>query len=1040
MKPVFLRIVCLLFSLFLGGTATAQAYYFTHFQVESGLSNNTVMCSMQDEKGFLWFGTKDGLNRFDGYLFKVFRNASGRTGSDFIRCMAEDKKGIIWVGTASGLFAFDPQTESFRLLPNTPTEEIRDIKIDSKGNIWFLAGHYVLRYNDSTQKLRSYKGSEIAMATSIANLSSDDIWISTGAGTLEKYQPATDSFKSFSLFSNTTPASARWIEKIYDSGRGFLFVGTSSQGVKLFDIPSHTSKELITYNANKTEIFVRDFMHASGDTYWIATESGVYVYDHRSGQLLNLQKQYGNPYSLSDNAVYTLCKDKEGGIWAGTYFGGLNYFPRQYTPFEKFFPQPDQNSLSGNAVREIIQDQYGRIWIGTEDAGLNKWDLATGQFTSYKPSGRPGDLSATNIHGLLATGDTLWVGTFEHGLNLMDLRTGKVLKRYTAGPDEHSFKTNFIHDIVRTKSGEILFCTTRGIYRYNRKADNFDLLENEFPSQFFYTTLLEDRSGVLWAGTYRDGLYYYDPRTGKKGNLLQHHRINSIFEDHAGVHWVATESGFYQWSNQKLTRYTTAEGFPSNIIYAVIEDEKHTLWISTSRGLVHFRPQTRQRKVYTKANGLLSDQLNYHSAFRDAAGRLYFGSASGLVRFFPSALTPNRHTPPVYITGFQVNNQELQIGKEGSPLQKSILFTQGIRLPHHQSSFSIDFAALSFASPHTTEYAYKMEGLDKDWTYLKTNRKAYFTELPPGEYTFLVKATNTGGTWNGEGARLSIRILPPWWRSNAAYLAYFLLLATLVFVAIRLYHQRVKAKNRRRLEKLEHQKEKEIYNAKIEFFTNVAHEIRTPLTLIKGPMEKIIKKVDEAPQIKNNLRIMEKNTDRLLELTDQLLDFRKAEASGYSLNFSETDICNLIKDSYTRFLPGAEQKAIRLKAELPQASLRAWVDAEAVKKIISNLLNNALKYAESRATIRLLPVADGDRTFTIEVRSDGRLIPAEMREKIFETFFRLKENQQQSGTGLGLSLSRTLAQLHNGSLALHLPENNQNIFVLTLPLQQEKER
>jgi signal transduction histidine kinase len=332
-----------------------------------------------------------------------------------------------------------------------------------------------------------------------------------------------------------------------------------------------------------------------------------------------------------------------------------------------------------------------------------------------------------------------------------------------------------------------------------------------------------------------------------------------------------------------------------------------------------------------------------------------------------------------------------------------------------------------------SEYAYKMEGLDKDWTYLKTNRKAYFTELSPGTYTFKVKAANSGGNWNVKESTLIIEILPPWWASNVAYFFYTALVLFLIYYFARNYHHRIIEKNRRKIEQLEIAKEKELYEAKMEFFTNVAHEIKTPLTLIKGPLEKVVKKAGDIPEIKDSLRIMEKNTSRLVDLTNQLLDFRQTEIKGFSLNFTKQNIPELIEDTFLSFKPLAEQKDLQfIMCPLPQ-KLFAFIDAEAFNKILTNLFSNAVKYASSKVEVCLLPIKKDDKTFTIEIKNDGYIIPFEMKEKIFEPFFRLKETEKQKGTGIGLALSRSLTQLQKGVLDLKEPENNMNVFFLTMP-------
>jgi ligand-binding sensor domain-containing protein len=829
----------LAFLLFITASSPGQSYYFRHFQVENGLSNNAVICSIQDKQGFLWFGTKDGLDRFDGYSFKIFRNDpddKGSIGSNFIHCLYEDPSGTLWVGTENRLYRYNATTESFTVLPDTANGQIRDILMDKSGNLWFISGFTLIKYDADKKSMQYFPVNNYFEATSLCITNDGSIWISTSSGFINKYNPENNSFTNYNMFSHSAKTVSQWIEKIYPATSNTILVGTSNQGVKLFDINSSVYKDILTYNTDKTEIFARNFVQIRTHEYWIATESGIYIYNLLTGTAINLAKKYNDPYSISDNAVYTFCKDKEGGIWAGTYFGGVNYYPKQNISFEKHFPKTGENSLSGNVAREIRQDKYGDLWIGTEDAGLNKLDTATGLFTSFQPTGAKGSLSYMNIHGLLVTGNELWIGTFEHGLDVMDIQAGRVIRHYSKGNDAHSLNSNFIYCISQSNTGEIMLGTTNGAYSYNRVADNFDPLPG-MPLFNWYSSLLKDDKGTIWGGTYGNGVNYYNTITGKAGNFryeaqnknsLSSDRVNSIFQDSRNNLWFATEGGLckFQPASNNFKRYTTDNGLPTNFILSLLEDANNNLWISTSKGLVYFNTKTEQVNIYTKANGLLNDQFNFSSAFKDINNRMYFGSVKGLISFHPDELSKNNFAPVVYITGFQVNNKELTIAENKSPLKKSITYTDKIELTYNQSTFSIDFASLSYSAPEMSEYAYKMEGLGNDWTFLKKNRKVYFTELAPGTYTFKVKAANSNGEWSGPETTLVIEILPPWWASPITYTLYSLLAMAVIYFAFRMYHQRLKEKNRRKIEQLEIVKEKELYEAKMDFFTNNKRAIR----------------------------------------------------------------------------------------------------------------------------------------------------------------------------------------------------------------------
>lgn len=1037
LRNILATILILIFSSTL---LKGQSYYFRHYQVENGLSNNTVFCGVQDSSGFMWMGTKDGLNRFDGYNYKVFRNAGDDSlsiGDNFIRSLFIDNNDILYIGTRSGLYRYNKTRENFNLVIKT-TNEVRDIKKDAHGNIWLVAGQTLIQFNKTTKTTQIFKPELYFSATSVC-ISNTDVWIATTNGLLKKYNEKNNTFSSFNLFESGQ-ISDRWIEKIYATNNNTILIGTSNYGVKLFNLNDFTFKDILTYNLDKTAIFARDFLQINPQEYWIATEAGIYIYNATLNNFTNLKKS-NDPYSLSDNAIYSLCKDKEGGIWAGTYFGGTNYYPKQYNTFEKYIPQYNQNSLSGYAVREICEDKYGALWIGTEDAGLNKLDKKKGIFTQFKPTGKSSGIAYTNIHGLLAKNDQLWIGTFEHGLDIMDIKTGKVIKHYPETNSTKMLKSTFIVTILQTTKGKIYIGTRLGLYSFNEHKNQFEPVA-EIPSYCFIHSLLEDKDGSIWVGTIGNGLYNFNTATRQisnylnaKGNnkTISNEAVTTIFMDSNGDKWFGTEGGGlckFNQNDKSFSTLNTNEGLPSNSIFKILEDSHKNLWITTSKGLVCFNLVTKNINIYTTANGLLSDQFNYNSGYKDKDGIMYFGSAKGLVSFNPEKFTSNNYKAPVYITSILCNNKEVPVNITHSASQK-------IHLLYNQNTFSIDFAALSFTAPEKTSYKYMLEGFDNEWTFLKTNRRIYFTNLSPGKYTFKVNAANSSGKWNKKDTLLTIQIQPPFWLSTGAYCLYILLTALTIYYFFKAYHQRISDKNNLRIELLEHDKDKEVYKAKIDFFTNVAHEIRTPLTLIKAPLEKIIKKTDSDADISNYLKIMERNTERLIELTNQLLDFRTIENNNLKLEFTKSNIKQLLIDQYENFKPIAEFKKIELIINVKTAPIFAFVDIDAFSKILNNLFYNAINYGEHKVVVKLTADAVNGELL-ISFSNDGYLIPAAMKEKIFEPFFRLKETRNKSGTGIGLSLTKSLVNLHKGKLFLKENFDGMNTFVLVIPLEKVK--
>ena len=1045
-----MKIITIILLLLFAEILHAQPYYFKHYQVENGLSHNSVFSSVQDDKGFMWFGTKDGLNRFDGYSFKTYRHDPAdptSLGNDKIYSLLSNKTAGLWVGTDLGLYKYNPEKETFSPVKETLQIGIRSIHIDNKGNLWLLANNKVYRYNPASKAFSTIPVKDSFEVGSIYCRSNGEILITSSDGKIAIYEPRSDSFITRYQMNKNGSVRIGWISVFTETKDNQLLLGSNNQGIKLFDLNTKVLKDVITLNKDQTHIFVRDIEARNDHEFWIGTESGLYIYNHQTGSISHLQKQYSNPYTLSDNAIYSVCRDSDGGMWMGTYFGGTNYYAAPSSIFTKYFPEQQKNSISGSDVREICKDKNGNFWIGTEDAGLNKLDPRTGRFTSFFPTGNKTTIAHSNIHGLVMDGNRLWIGTFEHGLDVMDINTGLVVKHYVPGKG-NSLKSSFVLSLFKTKSGEILLATTVGLYKYNRKKDDFDAIPG-MPFHFF-NNIMEDSEGNIWAGTYDKGLFRFrlgDNRyinfMNKPGDKssLSNNTINGIFEDSKKNIWVVTDGGLSLLDKKKLSfrSYHTSHGFPSNFLFRILEDHDHKLWISSTRGLIRFDPETKEVKTYTKADGLLTDQFNYNSSYKDTDGRMYFGSLKGMISFLPEQLNTTTKTAPLFLTGFQIDNAESPDPAAAKVLDKSVLYTKSITLKHNQSSFSIDFAGISYASPETTEYAYKMTGLYNSWVYLKTNRKVYFTKLVPGTYTFQAKAMISGSkAWSTDNIRLSITILPPFWKTSLAYALYSILFLGLITALILQYHKKTDLKNKRRMKLFQHQKEKEIYQAKIEFFTNVAHEIRTPLTLIKGPMEKIMKYSKEVPIIEKNLKTMNRNTDRLLNLTNQLLDFRKTEVQGYSLNFVKVNISELIEDVRMQFQDAAESKQLSFETELPAAPFFAYVDTEALYKIMSNLVDNAIKYGKSTVKVVLSLNLEEDK-FSIQTINDGLKIAPEIKNKIFEPFFRSRETEMQRGTGIGLSISRSLAELHQGRLYLEESDPEYNVFVAAFPIHQAME-
>ncbi|WP_114792508.1 ligand-binding sensor domain-containing protein [Niabella yanshanensis] len=1028
-------------------------YYFKYYQVDDGLVHNAVITILQDRKGLIWMGTRGGgLNRFDGYTFKCFNNKNsklGNIGNNIITTLVEDSKGMLWIGTGKGIFKYDPYQEVFTELDMASQNYISHLVIDDKDKLWFLSGYRLHQYDPVQNKVTDLK----LQASCIALDPKMNLWAGSDDGTIGIFRQAEKTISYIRIVGQEVAPDLRSISKIYAMNDNELMIGCFKQGLKTYHIKTGQVKSLPLTPNNYASIYVRDIIRGSGQQYWVATESGIYIYDIDSGQTEHLRKRAGDSYSIADNAVYTFCKDNQDGMWVGTYFGGLNYYSKENSKFKKYYPLPGVNSISGDAVREIVPDAHGNLWIGTEDAGINKFNPVSGQFVNYTATGKPGDISYPNIHGLLALGNQLFIGPFFHGLEIMDIPTGKVIHRFAQVKDSSKATSDFVSSIYLTKDSTLLIGTAyhgSSLFAYDPKLKTFKSVP-QIPFNVYTFDIKEDSRGNIWTGSVSQGAFFYNPKTGKQGNIRFGNKVKDKMVDEFAVYNIMEDSDHFIWfatnggglirlskDHQSFKRFTVKEGLLSNVVFSILEDDKKRLWVSSLKGLICLDKRTEQVRVYTRSNGLITDQFNYNSAYRDLDGTMYFGSVKGMISFNPAQLGQKYTSPPTYITGFRVNNKELVPNEPNSPLMRSIIYTDTITLTYDQNNFSIEFAALNYASPDVTRYKFRMQGLDNAWTYLNTNRDAYFTDLAPGNYTFVVQAESNTGNWVGREKEILIRILPPFWKTNMAYAFYALLLTALFYFSIRYYQNYLDRKNHNRLMLFEHEKEKEIYQAKIEFFTNIAHEIQTPLTLIMGPIKWVVKKVDDQPDIKKSLVLAERNALRLAELTSQLLDFRQTEADQFGLSFVKTDISALLTEQINNFKAEAIKNGIQLEVNLPPEPVVAFVDVEALVKIFTNLLSNALKYGSSHAKVTMHPVGETDDYFIIQFMNDGKGIPEEFRNRIFEPFFRMRGNEKP-GTGIGLSLAKSLADLHNGSISLRSGATHLIIFELKLPLRQKIE-
>lgn len=1035
----------------------AAPFSFRHYKVENGLSENSVFCSIQDNKGFMWFGTKDGLNRFDGQNFVVYHTIpkdKNSIGNNFIRSFHEDKNKALWVGTEKGIYQYSYLQNNFQHFDkktsrNESPQSVNAITEDLKGNLWIATTSGLFKYEQGNNRLTSYmhnqgnKGSIPANFVSCVICDNKGIvWVGTLSGGLSRYNPKTNNFTNFK-FSDENRSYSNSVLRILEDSQGNLILGTVNEGLIFFDRITTKSESYLLETSLERIYYFRDIFEYSPGVYLVGSEHGLILFERSTGKITEMKSSTLVPTSLSDNAIYSIYKDREGGIWVGSYFGGVNYISPKSNPFELYSPLEYKNSVSGKAISQFCEDASGNLWIGTEDGGLDYFDVKNNSFKCYNHQPGRNSLSYHNVHSLMLDGDNLWIGTFAGGLNILNTKTGK-FSFYTSTNDIHSLNDNNVFSIYKDLTGTIWVGTITGLCKYNRANNNFDRIPVVALNTHIYD-IVQDHLGLIWVATYGRGLFCYNPLSNvwkqyvndpNNPKSISHNKVISIYIDEKKRLWLGTEGGGlcqYLYDKNCFASYDVSSGLPNNVVYKVVSDHDY-LWLSTNKGLVRFNVESKAIKTFTKVDGLQGDQFNFKSGIKTRSGKIYFGGINGFNAFYPERLIENKYIPPVVISNLQLFNKNVVIGDNDSPLKQSISYTDEITLNYNQSFINLEFVALSYCAPDKNQYAYKLEGFDKDWNNRGNDHKISYTNLPPGKYTLHIKGSNNDGVWNADGVKLKINILPPFWASPLALFLYVVILVGGSYFTVKSFKGKQQREKQLNLDRVHAEKEIELYNAKIDFFTNIAHEIRTPLSLIKAPLDYILKKYTDK-ELNEYLSVMDRNTNRLMSLVNQLLDFRKAEKNSYTVNFKQTNINELLQGIYESFKYSTDSKVLTFELNLPEMPLIVKADVECITKIMSNLLSNAIKHSKDKITLSLVVDEGNPDNYQIQVFDNGNGINSSETDKIFQPFYQIKTDKKQNqGTGIGLALVKLLVEIHGGNIKVESVENEFTSFTLNLPM------
>jgi signal transduction histidine kinase/ligand-binding sensor domain-containing protein len=1063
---------------------------FTRLSVNGEPVQNWTSAIVQDDYGFLWFGTLDGLYKYDGYSLKAYRHESRNPNSvadDYIRALYKDRDGSLWIGTGyGGLDRLDPNRETFTHYPH---------KADNPGSL--LNNTVICIYRDRSGQL----------------------WVGTNGG-LDRLEPASGTFVHYRCDPQDVGSLRNIVTSVYEDREGNLWVGTQ-KGLNKLDRSTGRFSRYMHDPANPHSIghdYVVSILEDRSNVLWVASPngSGLSASDAKTGEFTRYSFHAEELSSQSSTGVSSVVEDRDGALWLCTLDRGLLKFDRERKTFTRYAKTPgDPNSLPHDSVNSLLEDAEGVMWVGTR-SGLSRFERGPPSFVNYQHEpGNPNSLRDNEIQSVQADSQGfLWIGE-EHGLNRLNPRTGEFTFYQHDVKNAHSLSYNKVATIREDRAGTLWFGTYGGgldrfdrstgqffAYRHDPKnpaslgsdavvtllvdrqgtlwvgtqgggLNRFDSATGHFssyltdPSNSDVYVLFEDRAGMLWIGGY-DGLTRLDPGTGQvtayhhnpeDPKSLSSNKVNAIREDRHGRLWIGTENGLNLLDRNRRTAtiFTTNEGLANNVIKSILEDPRGYLWLGTHNGLSRFDPQTRTFRNYSESDGLASNLLGLYAAegsCQTPSGEMVFSSSKGVTAFYPDRISENRYVPPVALTDFLLFNRPVHQGRE-SPLSRPIWATDSLTLTPRQSIFTLEFAALSYVAPERNRYRYRLEGLETQWNEVESGRRsATYTNLDAGKYLFRVQGSNNDGVWNSKGVALAITVLPPWWgtwwfRSIATLLAVGLIWAA--------YRSRVKGLQRQtaRLEVQVAQRTHELQvaknsaeesknlaekanQAKSIFLANMSHELRTPLNAILG-FSNLLRESRVSDKQRRDLDIVNRSGEYLLSLINDVLDMAKIDAGRIVIENAPLDLTDLASGVIDLMRLRAEEKGLELCFEQTAGFCQfVQTDSEKLRQVLINLVGNAVKYTEhGRVILRVggQRIEDSqDCRLVMEVQDSGIGIASDDQARIFEPFLQAGKLSRQEGTGLGLAITKRYVELMGGTIQVESAQGIGSLFRVEIPV------
>jgi ligand-binding sensor domain-containing protein/signal transduction histidine kinase/DNA-binding response OmpR family regulator len=1070
----------------------------TFQSLPSNFEYNGIRCILKDYKGYMWFGTADGLVRFDGinsYVYEHDPDDSTSIRHNNINALVEDSAKRLWIGTSKGLNLYNREQDNFISVGNLSSNVnrlndnyISSLCADKDTLLWVgTYGDGVNVYHPEKQIIYNYPfniddpnslSSDNITCITVDN--NNKVWIGTQNG-LNLFSKESVGFRHFyAEESNPASLSNNNITSLAIDSEGSLWIGSRGGGLtKLsyqngnFNFKRYAEKSMPGSLSNNS---VLSLIADNRDCLWIGTENGglnrLYIIKE---YFEVFQVEEGDYQSISENSIWSLFSDSEGRIWIGTFSRGINVIDQKFNKFESYRKNiVNNNSITDNDVKSFSEDNQGNVWIAMDGGGICKFNPVTRQISDkYRNTDEKKYLTNNAVQAIVCDiNNNLWIGTWAGGINRLD-KNSKRIRKYNL-ESEQGVGNNNVMGIYTDSKGNIWAGTAgSGLFRYNDSKDKFELILCDNNSSVltpiaYVTSLLEDSDGIYWIGTLYglitanyssdNSFLCTDIFSSNEKGSISSNMIDVIFEDSRGRIWLGTSDyglNLFNKTDGTATVFQKSDGLPSNSIRGILEDDEGFLWITTNKGISQFSYDSLIFTNYTREDGLNSNEFYVRSCLHTKKGEFYMGGENGFNVFYPENIRKNNFIPPVYLTSLKINNVSAEIGAKNSPLKKHIGETSEIILSYKQSSFTIEFVALNYTRPARNQFSYMLEGFDDKWNFTDNNRSATYTNIKPGKYKFLVKGSNNDGIWNNNPTTLLIRIKPPLWKTAWAILTYLVLITALITVSLIIWNERIHIKHQLKLEQLGREKEHELNEANIQFFTNISHEFRTPLSLIIAPLESII--LSAQSKIKEQLIVIYHNAQRLIYLTNNLMYFRKLEEGRTSLKVKYGEIVSFVREVSSYFNLNFKRRHIKFHVNTSDAVIHGWFDPEKLETIMLNLLSNASKYTPDGGNIQIvvnnLPAKDAikkyeiatekmlpkPRFIEIKVIDNGSGISSEDLPFIFDKYYQslTARKKKNTGTGIGLALTKGFVELNHGHIKASSNPNLETCFSFVLPIDRE---